>query len=78
MESFKYDSMEYFEEDTSELIITYVHNRPELWDMNSAAYKNVVAKKVAWMELAKELGIGGKFLYLLDIRLIDTNLFVNF
>lgn len=50
---------EYYSENINELIIHFVRSRPELWDLSNQNYKNIFKKKLAWMEIAKELNMEG-------------------
>ena len=58
--------MQYSAESLNELVIHYVHSRPELWDLSNRKYKDNFAKKIAWTDLAKELNMDGQYYTILN------------
>ncbi|XP_025163181.1 uncharacterized protein LOC105184943 isoform X2 [Harpegnathos saltator] len=56
-----YSCTEYSTEGINELIIHYVRNRPQLWDLNDKCYRNNGLKKKLWCEVAHELNMTEEF-----------------
>jgi len=57
----KSSSMEYNSDDINELIIYYVRNRPQLWDLKDKQYRDTVLKRKLWCEVAQELNVTGMY-----------------